>query len=95
MAESKGALIAKTVQKHAGRAKEKVSVPPLSFSSNTVVLSSAVHERHRELSISMNINTDGRVERNLRSNVVERRVANLRMRCSPMSASMFRVGEAR
>lgn len=25
MAESKGALIAKTVQKHAGRAKEKVS----------------------------------------------------------------------
>jgi len=33
MAESKGALIAKTVQKHAGRAKEKVSIsidPPLS-----------------------------------------------------------------
>ena len=29
MAESKGALIAKTVQKHAGRAKEKVSVSHL------------------------------------------------------------------
>jgi len=54
MAESKGALIAKTVQKHAGRAKEKVSISidplsslflSLSLSFNTVL--AFVRERYR------------------------------------------------
>lgn len=38
MAESKGALIAKTVQKHAGRAKEKVFIVLLLYIVNCIVL---------------------------------------------------------
>lgn len=51
MAESKGALIAKTVQKHAGRAKEKVSVFHLSFSLS--LLLSRAHSSNRFFSFAI------------------------------------------